>query len=106
MRRVTGAVLVALVACHEPTPTLPPSLPSAPETTRASTEGPPAARDAEPSSPASFAPERITSEGRAMGTHLTFAAFTTPQVDATKTRAAFGAAIKEIQRIEALMTTW
>ena len=41
-----------------------------------------------------------------MGTHLTFAAYTTPSVDAKKTREAFGAAVEEIRRIEALMTTW
>ncbi|MCW5833068.1 MAG: FAD:protein FMN transferase [Labilithrix sp.] len=41
-----------------------------------------------------------------MGTHVTFAAYTTPSTDARKTRAAFDAAIEEIKRIEALMTTW
>lgn len=41
-----------------------------------------------------------------MGTHLAFAAFTTKNVDANKTRAAFDAAIQEIRRVEALMTTW
>ena len=41
-----------------------------------------------------------------MGTHLAFAAYTTPAVDAAKTRVAFDAAIAEIKRVEALMTTW
>jgi thiamine biosynthesis lipoprotein len=41
-----------------------------------------------------------------MGTHLGFAAFTTPTVDAAKVREVFAAAIAEIRRIEALMTTW
>lgn len=41
-----------------------------------------------------------------MGTHIAFAAYTTPAVDAAKARAAFDAAIAEIKRIEALMTTW
>ncbi len=41
-----------------------------------------------------------------MGTHLAFAAYTTPAVDAAKARAAFDAAIAEIRRVEAIMTTW
>jgi thiamine biosynthesis lipoprotein len=42
----------------------------------------------------------------AMGTHLSFAAYTTPTLDESKIRDAFGAAIAEIKRVEALMTTW
>jgi len=53
-----------------------------------------------------FTVERIQAEGAAMGTHLAFAAFTTPAVDASKVRAAFDAAIAEIRRVEAVMTTW
>ncbi len=41
-----------------------------------------------------------------MGTHLAFAAYTSPTIDAAKARAAWADAIAEIQRIEALMTTW
>ena len=41
-----------------------------------------------------------------MGTHLSFAAFTTPALDASKIRAAFHDAAGEIVRIEKLMTTW
>jgi thiamine biosynthesis lipoprotein len=41
-----------------------------------------------------------------MGTHLAFAAFTTPSVDASHVRALFDAATAEIVRIEKLMTTW
>jgi thiamine biosynthesis lipoprotein len=41
-----------------------------------------------------------------MGTHLAFTAYTTPDVDARKAHALFDAAIQEIKRIEALMTTW
>ena len=41
-----------------------------------------------------------------MGTHLAFAAYTTPAVSAKQTRDAFDAAITEIRRIETLMTTW
>jgi thiamine biosynthesis lipoprotein len=46
------------------------------------------------------------SEDKAMGTHLAFTAFTTPRLDARATREAFDAAIAEIRRLEALMTTW
>jgi len=41
-----------------------------------------------------------------MGTHLGFAAYTTRDVDAKKARLAFDAAIAEIRRVEAIMTTW
>jgi thiamine biosynthesis lipoprotein len=51
-------------------------------------------------------PERVQGEGAAMGTHLAFAAYTTAAVDARKVRDAFEAAIAEIRRVEALMTTW
>ncbi len=53
-----------------------------------------------------FVPERVHGSGAAMGTHVAFAAYTTPTVDAAKTREAFDAALAEIKRIEALMTTW
>lgn len=56
--------------------------------------------------PAPFAPERVISEDKAMGTHLAFTAFTTPRIDARAAREAFDAAVAEIRRIEALMTTW
>jgi thiamine biosynthesis lipoprotein len=42
----------------------------------------------------------------AMGTHLSFAGYTTPAVDEAAVRAAFEAAGDEIRRIEQLMTTW
>ena len=41
-----------------------------------------------------------------MGTHIAFVAYTTRAVDAAGVRRAFAAALAEIQRIEALMTTW
>ena len=37
--------------------------------------------------------EKVTAEGKAMGTHLAFAAFTTPTVNAAAVRSAFDAAI-------------
>ncbi|HSO35720.1 MAG TPA: FAD:protein FMN transferase [Labilithrix sp.] len=59
-----------------------------------------------PDAAAAFVPERVQGEGAAMGTHLAFAAYTTPTVSAAKTRAAFDAAVAEIRRVEAIMTTW
>lgn len=41
-----------------------------------------------------------------MGTHLAYASFTTPTLDAGKLHAAFDAATLEIRRLEKLMTTW
>jgi thiamine biosynthesis lipoprotein len=56
--------------------------------------------------PLPFVPEKVTGEGRAMGTHLAYAAFTTESLDATRVRSLFDAATAEIVRIEKLMTTW
>jgi thiamine biosynthesis lipoprotein len=56
--------------------------------------------------PPPFAAEKVTGEGHAMGTHLAFAAFTTPRLDAARLRAAFDGATGEISRLEKLMTTW
>lgn len=41
-----------------------------------------------------------------MGTHLGYAAYTNPKVDAPTAHRAFDAATAEIERIEAMMTTW
>jgi len=60
----------------------------------------------EASAPKPFTPERVEKSGAAMGTHIAFAAYTTPAVSADQVRDAFSAAIDEIKRIEALMTTW
>ncbi len=54
----------------------------------------------------SAAPQRVTVEDTAMGTHLSFAAFVTDKVDEATIRRAFADAVTEIRRIEALMTTW
>lgn len=58
------------------------------------------------SPPAPFVAERIDQEARAMGTHVALRAYTTPAVDANGVRAAFRAALGEIERLEGLMTTW
>jgi FAD:protein FMN transferase len=59
-----------------------------------------------PKRAASFVSERVWGNGTAMGTHVAFAAYTTPAVDAAAARKSFDAALDEIKRIEALMTTW
>ena len=41
-----------------------------------------------------------------MGTHLAYASFTTPPLDAARLHALFDAATAEIRRLEKLMTTW
>lgn len=100
--------LVATACRDQPVAGVPP-LPSAPpapsddpaQAVLASAEEPPP--DA---GERAFVAERVHGQGAAMGTHVTFAAYTTPSTDARKTRAAFDAAIEEIKRIEALMTTW
>ncbi len=56
--------------------------------------------------PPRFNSEKVTREDKAMGTHLTFAAYTTNTTDTAAINKAFDAAIAEINRIEALMTTW
>jgi thiamine biosynthesis lipoprotein len=48
----------------------------------------------------------VTGEDHAMGTHLAYAAFTSPSVDEARLHALFDAATAEIRRIEKLMTTW
>ncbi len=55
---------------------------------------------------APFTPQRVTSEDQAMGTHLSFAAFTNEHTDEAAIRKAFADAVTEIRRVEALMTTW
>ena len=53
-----------------------------------------------------FVAQKVTGEGHAMGTHLAYAAFTTPALDEAHVRALFDAATAEIVRLEKLMTTW
>jgi thiamine biosynthesis lipoprotein len=104
MRRAKWAIvlLAGLVACgKEPIPPAP--APSA-SVTNELLSGWDAAAPTKPPDP--FRPERVHGEGKAMGTHLAFAAYTNENVDTEKTRAAFDAAIAEIRRLEGLMTTW
>lgn len=66
---------------------------------------PPAPSASAPALPP-FTPQRVWSEGKAMGTHVGFAGYTTRELDAAKVRAAFDRALAEIRRVEDLMTTW
>jgi len=103
---VAGAWSIALLGCQNRTSANAPPPRSTESASNAagtlSSQAPPSADRA----PAPFTPEKITGEGHAMGTHLAYAAFTTPAVDADAARHAFDAATREIQRLEALMTTW
>ena len=56
--------------------------------------------------PSAFTAEKVTTEDSAMGTHLSFAAYTNEHVPEAAVRRAFADAIEEIRRVEALMTTW
>ena len=99
------ALAVLVASCRDPAPAGVPPLPSAPP----ERNDPPALASSPPlpkESARSFTPERVHGQGTAMGTHVAFAAYTTPSTDATKTRAAFDDALEEIKRIEGLMTTW
>jgi thiamine biosynthesis lipoprotein len=109
-----GLAVVAAAACHDRPPA-----PAGPASALASTsaglagsalgsgakgERPGPAQDAAAES--AFAAEKVTAEGHAMGTHLAWAAFTTPELDAPHVRGLFDAATAEIVRLEKLMTTW
>lgn len=98
----------ALVACREkPEPSAPPAASSVQVAPTEGVSEKAAANvpDAE-ATRKGFVPERVHGEAAAMGTHIVFAAYTTEGVDAVKVRAAFDAAVAEIKRVEALMTTW
>jgi thiamine biosynthesis lipoprotein len=56
--------------------------------------------------PAPFEPHKVEVKETAMGTHLTFVAFTTDKLDETGTRAAVARAVAEMRRLESLMSEW
>lgn len=62
---------------------------------------------AEPApSAAPRSPERVAVDDKAMGTHITLAAYTTPALDEPTLRRKLEKALAEIRRLEGLMTTW
>lgn len=98
--RLAGLAL-ALESCRDQPVAGVPPIPSAPPKAEERLAAAP-----EAAAPPAFVPERVHGQGTAMGTHLAFAAYTTPTVDAAKVRITFDAAQDEIKRIEGLMTTW
>jgi thiamine biosynthesis lipoprotein len=103
-------LLGGLAACNEPAsagPVVPP-MPTAPPMPAEDPAKSVLKSAAEPAPDAGtkFSPDRVSGDGKAMGTHVQFVAFTTPKVGPQQARAAFEAAIAEIKRVEDLMTTW
>lgn len=68
--------------------------------------GAPSPPPAAPAPAAPAPPTRVAVEGKAMGTHLLLAAYTTETRDEASLRATFDKAVAEIRRLEGLMTTW
>ena len=109
--RLLFAALASLLCagCPDAPPLVEAAAPSARNAPVPSDAGPatatsePAAVDA---AAAHTARVRVTGEGKAMGTHLAFAAYTNDRLDEAGVRRAFDAAIAEMKRVEDLMTTW
>jgi thiamine biosynthesis lipoprotein len=98
--------LVLTLSCHDEGTSGTSPVPSVP-TVSTSAAIPTASASGSRSLAGMFVPQKIAdNEERAMGTHLAFAAFTSPANDEAKVRSAFLAAADEIRRIETLMTTW
>ena len=109
LARTATVTLLVLAACHDASKAPPVTPPATEAAARVSPEPstPTASASVAPTASAMpFVPEKISMDGKAMGTHLAFAAYTTPKLDAATIRAAFTAAIAEVERVEALMTTW
>jgi thiamine biosynthesis lipoprotein len=104
-RGLLGGASLALVACRDQAPADPHAL-VPPDVPGVVADGSPPKPSVVPVEAAAFVPEKVVGEGHAMGTHLAYAAFTTPAVDAPHAHAAFDAATAEIVRLEKLMTTW
>ncbi len=109
LARTATVTLLVLAACHDASKAPPVTPPATEAAARVSPEPstPTASASVAPTASAMpFVPEKISMDGKAMGTHLAFAAYTTPKLDAATIRKAFTAAIAEVERVEALMTTW
>jgi FAD:protein FMN transferase len=100
---LSAFLLSAALSCHDDAATETTPVPSVP--TVSTSAGPQVAPASAASAP--FVPVKvIDNDQHAMGTHVTLTAFTSPTLDEGKVRRAFAAAVDEIKRIEALMTTW
>jgi thiamine biosynthesis lipoprotein len=53
-----------------------------------------------------FQPTKVELHETAMGTSVTFVAFTTPEVDETASRSAMAKALAEVVRLEAILSEW
>lgn len=99
-----------LAACGREVP--PPTKPAAPAPTLASAAVAPSAAPVASDTPpppaeaAAFVPRRVSLEEKAMGTHVTLATFTTPELGAAPIEIALQKALAEIRRLESMMTTW
>jgi len=100
LEALATAAVLGVVGCRGPEPR-----PDAPPSSSAPSPPPAPSAPSTPSEP--FVPARVIDDSKhAMGTHLSFAAYTTPQIGEAAVHAAFDAAADEIRRIESLMTTW
>ena len=108
MKFLLVLVAVGLVACRDEAPPSHSAGPAVePTPTAPVVQLPVAASTAVTPPPAGpFVPEKVTGEDHAMGTHLAYASFTTPALDAARLHALFDAATAEVRRLEKLMTTW
>lgn len=110
MRKLAALLALGLLGCPEQPTAAPPPIPAPPAASTSDVHadllGPPAEASAPATAKKAFVPERVSGDGKAMGTHVVFAGYTTETVDAAKMRATFDAALEEIKRIETLMTTW
>ena len=101
MPRIT-LLLLALAGCpSHPQPEARQDLPAVASASATVAEAPVCAKSTTP--PDAI---KVTTEDGAMGTHLSFAAYTNDHVDEASVSRAFADAIAEIKRVEALMTTW
>jgi thiamine biosynthesis lipoprotein len=107
-RRPALALALFAAACDGHLP--PPSAATTPDAD--ANAPPPPSASAAPSEPASSpvpahaVPRRVSIEGKAMGTHVLLVAFTSDALDEAALRPKLEAALAEIRRVEALMTTW
>ena len=92
---------------HAPTTTANALPPGAPPVAKASpTAGPTASAAPAPVATAPTEPKKIDLHETAMGTTVTFIAFTNARVDETAARAALTQALGEMRRLETLMSEW
>jgi FAD:protein FMN transferase len=104
---ISAMATCAMVSCHDESATETTPIPSVPTVATSAVAPPsPAVGGVAPGSSPFVAVKVVDNDQHAMGTHLAFAAFTTPTLDEAKVRKTFAAAVLEIQRIETLMTTW